>query len=79
MPGQIIAPENVPGDRIDELFDYGVDEDDVFRDFQPNMTAPALPLLKPIPDIGINEEITVKKTRAPIAKLDENRWVCSFL
>ena len=79
MPGQNIAPEAAPGDEIDALFDYGVDEDELFRDFEPNMAAPAAPALPAPPpravDLGIDEEITVKKTRVPIAKLDENRCV----
>jgi hypothetical protein len=72
------------GEQLDDLFDYDVDLDDVFRPLSP---------LKPIEPaaekkalgrgqnglgLGIDEEVEVtKKQRAPRVKLDENR--CSKL
>ena len=79
MPGvNTAAVVAAPHDDLDDLYDYSVDAEDVFRDFQPTMDAP-LPNLAPTrpkaADLGIDEEIQVAKKRAPIAKLDENRYI----
>lgn len=74
----------VPADDLDDLFDYNVNMDDVLRDVDPNMDAPAAP--KPPAKVsgkenaiglGIDEEIKVVKQRKPVPKLDEERCVRS--
>ena len=67
-------------DDLDVLFDFEVS--DVFRDVNMNLDAPAK---RPSFEgsgkkdvavgLGIDEEIKVVKKRAPVAKLDENRFV----
>ncbi|MCJ1281224.1 chromosome segregation in meiosis- protein [Xylographa opegraphella] len=67
-----------PGDDLDDLFNYDVETDDVFRDYNPAMDAPVQSTTPPQPkatDLGIDEEIQVTKKRKPIAKLDETRRV----
>jgi replication fork protection complex subunit Csm3/Swi3 len=72
------------GDELDDLFDYNVTLDDVFRDVDTNMHAPTAPKPTAIPSrtknnshkidsLGIDEEVKVQRKRAPIAKLDEER------
>jgi len=70
-------------DELDDLFDYNVTLDDVFRDVDTNMHAPTAPKPTTIPSrskpsqkvdsLGIDEEVKVQRKRAPIAKLDEER------
>lgn len=63
-------------DELDDLFNYDVDQDDVFRDYQPQMDLPILPAQtnkSKLADLGIDEEIQVTTKRKPIAKLDEER------
>ena len=70
-------------DDLDDLFDYNVDADDVFRDVETNLgnpirgaTAAPAPAQRNIgAGLGIDEEIKVAKTRKPIPKLDEDRCV----
>ena len=74
----------VPADDLDDLLDYDVNMDEVLRDVDPNMDAPAAP--KPPAKaggkenaigLGIDEEIKVVKQRKPVPKLDEARCVIS--
>ena len=70
------APNAPPIDDLDDsLFDYDVA--DVFRDVDTNMDVPAVRAEKKEDGagLGIDEEIKVTKKRAPIPKLDENRFV----
>lgn len=76
-----IGARNIPVDELDDsLFDYDVR--DVFRDVDTNMDVPAVQKPATRADgkengagLGIDEEIKVTKKRAPIPKLDENRFV----
>ena len=76
---------DAPADELDDILNYDVD-DDVFRDVDTNMDVPAQGKSasnQPAPrdngaGLGIDEEIKVVKTRKPIPKLDEARFVpCS--
>ena len=67
-------------DALDDLVDYNVNEDDVFRDIDTTMDVPSRRTASPgadisnsISGIGIDEEIQVKKKRKPLPKLDESR------
>ena len=69
------APNIPPVDDLDDsLFDY--DLGDVFRDVDANMDVPAVGAERKEDGagLGIDEEIKVTKKRAPIPKLDENRF-----
>ena len=69
------APNVPPIDDLDgSLFDYDVG--DVFRDVDTNMDVPAVRADRKEDGagLGIDEEIKVTKKRAPIPKLDENRF-----
>ena len=69
------APNVPPVDDLDDsLFDYDVG--DVFRDVDTNMDVPAVKGKRKEDGagLGIDEEIKVTKKRAPIPKLDENRF-----
>lgn len=68
------------GDALDDLLDYNVNQNDIFRDVDTNMdvlsrrkASPGADISTSIPGIGIDEEIQVKKKRKPIPKLDESR------
>ncbi|MCJ1261352.1 chromosome segregation in meiosis- protein [Lobaria immixta] len=70
------------GDALDDLLDYNVDQNDVFRDVDTNMdvlskrkATPGAKISNSISGIGIDEEIQVKKKRKPIPKLDESRRI----
>lgn len=66
----------VGGDDFDDLFDYDVGLDEVFRDLEPRKPAsPKDTSKKGRGDgLGIDKEVeVVKKARAPRVKLDENR------
>ena len=78
-------PRNGPtppvGDELDDLFNYDVGVDDVFREVDTNMNVPAKPKPRPLKDgnetgagLGIDEEIKISKKRRPVAKLDEERY-----
>lgn len=82
MAATDVGARNVPptDDLDDSLFDYDVG--DVFRDVETNMDVPTVQ--KPIAKangkedgtgLGLDEEIRVTKKRAPIPKLDVNRFV----
>ena len=78
MAATDVGVRNVPtiDDLDDSLFDYDVG--DVFRDVETNMDVPTMQ--KPVgkehgTGLGIDEEIKVTKKRAPVPKLDENRFV----
>ena len=77
MPAQTTTASPPPaGDDLDDLFNYDVETDDVFRDYNPAMDAPVRstsPARAKVTDLGIDEEIQVARKRKPIAKLDENR------
>ena len=81
MTATNVGARNIPpvDDLDDSLFDYDVG--DVFRDVDTNMDV--LAVQKPAPGadgkengagLGIDEEIKVTKKRAPVPKLDENRF-----
>ena len=81
MAATDIGTRNVPPvDEMDNsLFDYDLD---VFRDVDTNMdirakqaTAAKAERNENGSGLGIDEEIKVTKKRAPVAKLDENRFV----
>ncbi|MCJ1468696.1 chromosome segregation in meiosis- protein [Pseudocyphellaria aurata] len=69
------------GDALDDLLDFDVNQNDVFRDVDTNMDvpsrrkglSPSAGVSNGITGIGIDEEIQVKKKRKPIPKLDESR------
>ncbi|RMJ26868.1 hypothetical protein PHISP_02237 [Aspergillus sp. HF37] len=76
------GPENPPADDVGDLFDYDVPLDNIFRHVPgPTTTNNAntntnTNAQKPSADgsgLGLDEEIKVTKSRAPVAKLDENR------
>ncbi|KAL8939691.1 MAG: hypothetical protein Q9211_002620 [Gyalolechia sp. 1 TL-2023] len=68
-----------PADGLDDLFDYSVDMQDVFRDvdvrmdFSNDQQAASLKSKDDSLRLGIDEEIKVVKKRQPVPKLDENR------
>ena len=65
-----------PADGLDDLYDYGVDGDDVFRPFDANIDVPIPSKPQedaPKADLGIDEEIKQTKKRKPVPKLDEER------
>lgn len=74
------AGKVLPVDDLDDsLFDYDVG--DVFRDVDANMDVSAVQKSAARADekengaaLGIDEEIKVNKKRAPVPKLDENRF-----
>ena len=72
------APTAGGRDELDDLFDYDVNVDDVFRraeeDANRQVAGEQAARKKPA-DLGIEEEIQVVKKRAPIAKLDDERFV----
>ncbi|MCJ1321699.1 chromosome segregation in meiosis- protein [Xylographa vitiligo] len=70
MPAPITTSPPPARDDLDDLFNYDVDTDDVFRDYHPAMDAPAQttsPSRPKATDLGIDEEIQVAKKRKPIA------------
>lgn len=71
------GPANPPGDDVGDLFDYDVPLDDILRDVPgPTTTNNSNTTQKPSGDgsgLGLDEEVKVTKSRAPVAKLDENR------
>ena len=77
------AASAAPADDMDDLFDYNVNLDDIFNDVDTNMNLPARSTNAGPPPagrvnsvgLGIDEEIKVRKTRQPIAKLDEDRYI----
>ena len=79
-------PAAAPADELDEILNYDAD-DDVFRDVDTNMNVPARETsaanVSAQKDngagLGIDEEIKVVKTRKPIPKLDEDRFVHTLL
>ncbi|KAL8834031.1 MAG: hypothetical protein Q9170_003962 [Blastenia crenularia] len=68
-----------PEDGSDDLFDYNVNIQEIFRDVDITMDAPGpkpAAVSKSKNDsigLGIDEEIKVTKKRQPVPKLDENR------
>lgn len=71
----------VSTDDLDDIFDYDVPKD-IFQDVNTNMDLPPLAARAPLGDasaagvgLGIDEEVKVAKRRAPVAKLDESRYV----
>ncbi|MCJ1355296.1 MAG: chromosome segregation in meiosis- protein [Icmadophila ericetorum] len=68
------------GDDLDDLYNYDIDADDAFRDFDADLTVPkskeaSKKLTTGTVDdvLGIKGEVKVAKKRAPVAKLDEDR------
>ncbi len=81
MAATDVGARNIPpvDDLDDSLFDYDVG--DVFRDVDTNMDVLAVQKSAAGSDgkengagLGIDEEIKVTKKRAPVPKLDENRF-----
>ena len=77
-----IPPAAPPaGDELDDLFDYNVNLDDVFRDVDTNMNVPketsyfsrAKDTVN-VDSLGIDEAVKIERKRAPVAKLDEARY-----
>lgn len=70
----------LPRDELDDLFDYVSRPGDIARAVEndvvaaPRMTGTANDLSYNA-DLGIDEEVKVRKARKPIAKLDEDRYV----
>jgi hypothetical protein len=65
-----------PGDDVDDLFNYDVEDEDVFRHFEPKLADP--PTRKEAAaaqpaGLGIDAEVKIRKQRTPVAKLDEAR------
>ena len=79
-------PTAPSADELDEIFNYDLNVDDVFRDVDTNMRAPPRANNDTQPGnqtngdvLGIDEQIKVAKKRAPIPKLDEARYVIRYL
>lgn len=76
-----MAPEtsNPPADDLDDLFDYDVNMQDVFRDANITMDVPDREQTAQTKSrdkdfgLGLDEEMKVTKKRQPVPKLDENR------
>jgi hypothetical protein len=66
------------GDDLDDLFDYDVGLDDVFRDIEPpkpTLSSDASRKSRGDGGLGIDKEVeVVKKPRAPRVKLDDNKY-----
>ena len=71
-----------PTDDLDDLFDYDVPAD-IFRDDNIGTEVPDRLAKAPLGDagtertsaLGIDKEIKITKKRAPVAKLDETKFV----
>ncbi|KAL8671779.1 MAG: hypothetical protein Q9168_003726 [Polycauliona sp. 1 TL-2023] len=70
---------NRPDEGIDDIFNYNVDMEDVFRDVDVNMDAPIERQVtqKKMKDggdeLGVDEVVKITRKRQPVAKLDEDR------
>ena len=71
-----------PEGGVDDLYNYDVDTNDAFREFESRIDQPNLQKRSSTaaggskPDgLGIDEEIKITKKRDPVAKLDESRLV----
>lgn len=77
-----MAPRTPNGsaDEFDDLLDYSVNMQDIFRDVDVRMDIPNDQQASPSKSkddslgLGIDEEIKVIKKRQPVPKLDENRF-----
>ena len=86
-PSRVLNATAAPAvDDLDDLFNYDVGVEDVFRDVDTNMdvitsTEPRRGNDKSNTGVGlgIDEEIKVSRKRRPIAKLDEARYISSHL
>ncbi|KAL8714999.1 MAG: hypothetical protein Q9220_000956 [cf. Caloplaca sp. 1 TL-2023] len=73
---------NLPHDDVDDLFDYNVNMQDIFRDADVEMELPERPQAiesktnNDVRGLGIDEEVKVTKKRQPVPKLDEARLLC---
>lgn len=80
MPDSPINPLNAPAEDVGDLFDYDVPLDDILQDVPaPGQgAAPSTQTQRRAPadgaGLGVDEEVKVTKARAPVAKLDENRF-----
>ncbi|MCJ1313518.1 chromosome segregation in meiosis- protein [Agyrium rufum] len=70
----------MPRDDLDDLLDYMPGNNDVFGEIDTSMDIPDLPPRRiatndtnPIANLGIEEEVKVRKKRQPAPKLDEER------
>jgi len=61
-----------PGDDLDDLFDYDAEPNETTAAAAANITMRQTSG-NGAGDLGIDEEIKVRKARAPIARLDEDR------
>ncbi|KAH0566291.1 hypothetical protein GP486_000317 [Trichoglossum hirsutum] len=78
-----------PGDELDDLFDYDPHIDDIFRDVDTNMDAPAAlgkgskstvrSDVRNAAGLGIDEEVQITRRRRVNVKLDEDRCECTQL
>lgn len=83
MPARIEnnAAASPPGDDLDNLLDEDMTLDDIFKDVDTDMRA-SKPSSFPVRSkeknhndiLGIDEAVKVEKKRAPIAKLDQERY-----
>lgn len=70
-----------PVDELDSLFNDGNGLDNAFKDVDTNMDIPEKSRARTRAEtpktnagLGIDEEIKIVRRRAPVAKLDENRY-----
>jgi replication fork protection complex subunit Csm3/Swi3 len=62
-------------EKLDDLFDYDVDFDDVFRPLSPPKLAKPIERNGKGLGLGIDEEVEVaRKPRAPRVRLDEHKY-----
>ncbi|KAL8694215.1 MAG: hypothetical protein Q9218_001102 [Villophora microphyllina] len=80
MPSAVLANDPGPAnDDLDDLLNYKVNIDDVFRDVDVSMNADSEDKVAKSkskgdsPGLGIDEEIKQKRPRQPVAKLDKER------
>lgn len=75
LPGGNAAPPT--RDDLDDLFNYDTNIGDTFRDVEGNDDAARTTARQrdagADADLGIEEEIKIRKPRRPVAKLDEER------
>lgn len=70
-------PNAAPADDVGDLFDYDVPSLDEILSKAPAQTTTSFqkPSSGDNSGLGLDEEVKVTKTRAPVAKLDENRYL----
>lgn len=81
MPSIADAPlEAIPTDRANDLNDYRLEDENIRRQNVTNNEMTLIGYQNPLPiageeqsGLGIDEAVKIKKQRAPVAKLDEDR------